>query len=144
MTEAQYIPREVSMDELDTDKPLDVMSFTQKMRYRAVKEITCNGASIPSDIGDLRCLLNDMDISALSKHKVETTIGPGEIPLSMIMAQVERMFGKDPYRVDNPTVKRSTPPAIELPNVALNPGEGDQGEVFLNPSDFLPDDTRDN
>lgn len=123
--------------------PGDVVKFTQQLLFKAALDRTSNGTQVPVDMTELSMILRDMNQTALTTRKLDQEEEGLINQRAMVDAYAELRnlaHGKNLYTDEGKVTRQVDPYAdVALPEVTLVDGELHQGELPLNPDDFLPD-----
>lgn len=120
--------------------PENVVKMTQVVRGGILKKITDHGTRLPTDADEIAttlAILKDMDHTALTTSKLNIEEQKANTA-NQVAAVADRLLAKMAFGTSNPT-PRNIEQDIELPEVPMLDGEGDQGEISLNPDEWLVD-----
>lgn len=133
--------------DLPSTDPMDVVRFTQKTRKRMFDKLTDNGTDVTTHFKEVRGLLADMDITAVTTRKLDieqqVIDTAGQVQANH-KALKEMLGGRDPFRIDAnsplPVAERvegQLPGQLPHIPVTFVPGEKHQGEDALVVADFV-------
>lgn len=120
--------------------PENIVKMTQVVRGGILKKITDHGTRLPTDADEVAttlAILKDMDHTALTTSKLNIEEQKANTA-SQVAAVADSILSRMAFGTGNP-VPRNIEEDIELPDVPMLDGEGDQGEISLNPDEWLVD-----
>lgn len=120
--------------------PENIVKMTQVVRGGILKKITDHGTRLPTDADEVAttlAILKDMDHTALTTSKLNIEEQRANTA-SQVAAVADSILSRMTFGTGNP-VPRNIEEDIELPDVPMLDGEGDQGEISLNPDEWLVD-----
>lgn len=118
------------------------LELTQKIRLKAVNQLTRGGTVIPDDPKDLITFLRHMDDAALTTRKLDIEQQNGEKGTQALLDAFDMLMTGNTRPKDISKVSDRIDPTrnLALPAPDLVPGEDVDFEQKLNVGDFLPDE----
>lgn len=150
----EFLPKQDSVFDEDVDdaqlEPGAIVKLTQRVRLRALNELTDNGREVTKNLGDTMQLLRDLDQAALTTRKLnieEKSSDDGRAARESFDKLVGMLGDRSPYEAPKEVGNESAPPPPRtrspLPQnhvkrpVSLNQGEDAQGEQVLSISNYI-------
>lgn len=124
--------------ELDVT-PEQIVKVTQTVRTGILRKITDHGTRLPTDDDGIKTTLNllrDMDHTALTTSKLDIEEKRAN-SAAQVAAIADSIISK--MSLGQGQIKNDVESTLELPDVDLLEGEIDQGEISLNPDEWLAD-----
>lgn len=119
--------------------PENIVQMTQMVRTGILRKITDHGTRLPTDEDGVKLTLNilrDMDHTALTTSKLQIDEKKANAA-GQVAAIADSILSK--MNIGGTIVKNNIEESLELPEVDLIEGEIDQGELSLNPDEWLKD-----